>query len=59
MKIPLHRIVFADAPEGQHKKTADNSKLRKLLPSYKFTALEEGIKRSVRWFCDNFKCVRR
>ena len=59
MELPLDRIVFTDDAEGQYKKTADNSKLRKLLPDYEFTQLEEGIKRSVRWFCNNFECARR
>jgi GDP-L-fucose synthase len=36
--------------DGQYKKTADNSKLRRLLPDFEFTPLSEGIKESVDWF---------
>merc|ERR1711881_265219 len=36
--------------DGQFKKTADNAKLRKALPEFKFTPFSEGIKESVDWF---------
>ena len=44
--------------DGQFKKTADNSKLIKLIGNYKFTNLEEGIKKSVSWFVDNYPNCR-
>ena len=44
--------------DGQFKKTADNSKLIKLIGNYKFTNLEEGIKKSVSWFIDNYPNCR-
>jgi GDP-L-fucose synthase len=40
--------------DGQYKKTADNSKLRRLLPDFEFTPLSKGIKESVDWFERNY-----
>ena len=44
--------------DGQFKKTADNSKLIRLIGNYKFTNLEEGIQKSVSWFIDNYPNCR-
>ena len=35
--------------DGQYKKTADNSKLRELLPDFEFTPLAKGIQETVEW----------
>jgi len=40
--------------DGQYKKTADNSKLIKLYGDYQFVSIENGIKRSVQWFKNNY-----
>jgi len=45
--------------DGQHKKTASNAKLRKYLPDFQFTPIEEGIKKSVEWFVTNYETVRK
>ena len=45
--------------DGQFKKTADNSKLMELYGEYKFIGIEEGIKKSVDWFIDNFDKCRK
>lgn len=45
--------------DGQHKKTANNAKLRSYLPEFKFTPLEEGIKSSVGWFMENYEQARK
>lgn len=45
--------------DGQYKKTADNSKLRKLYPSFKFTPMEEGIRETVKWFEANYDNCRK
>jgi len=45
--------------DGQHKKTASNTKLRKFLPDFQFTPIKEGIKASVKWFEENFDKVRK
>ena len=53
-------IIFDDSkPDGQYKKTTDNSKLMSYLPDFKFTPLEEGIKKSVDWFVENYEVCRR
>ena len=45
--------------DGQFKKTADNGKLMSLLPEFKFTSMEDGIKNSVQWFIANFDKCRK
>jgi GDP-L-fucose synthase len=45
--------------DGQFKKTADNSKLRKLYPSFKFTPIEDGIRETVEWFEANYDKARK
>ncbi|EAN97451.1 putative GDP-L-fucose synthetase [Trypanosoma cruzi] len=53
-------IVFdTSKADGQYQKTADNSKLRKYIPEYKFTPMAEGIKRSVEWFVQNYDVARK
>jgi GDP-L-fucose synthase len=47
------RQFDSDKPDGQFKKTADNTKLRKLHPDYKFVEIGEGIKKTVAWFIAN------
>lgn len=46
---------FAD---GQFKKTADNSLLMSET-SFEFTPIEEGIKKSVQWFKNNYEIARK
>ena len=54
------RIVFDDSfSDGQYKKTADNTKLISLIGEYQFTGIEEGIKKSVEWFVENFENSRK
>lgn len=50
--------------DGQFKKTADNSKLKKLYyeskgKEFEFTSMEDGIKKSVKWFIDNYENCRK
>ena len=45
--------------DGQFKKTADNAKLRKYLPDFKFTPFEQGIAESVQWFKQNYDTLRK
>lgn len=53
-------IVFdTSKSDGQFKKTASNAKLRKYLPGYKFTPMEEAIKESVDWFVNNYDTARK
>ena len=41
-------------PDGQFKKTANNSKLREFVPNFEFTPLKDAIKESVDWFVQNY-----
>lgn len=45
--------------DGQYKKTANNSKLRKYLPSFEFTPMEKAVKESVDWFVENYESARK
>jgi len=45
--------------DGQFKKTADNSRLMGMIGEYKFTPIQEGIKKSVKWFIENYESVRK
>ncbi len=54
----------ATKSDGQFKKTADNSKFKKLYQdsigsTYKFTSMKEGINKSVKWFIDNYDNARK
>jgi len=45
--------------DGQFKKTASNKKLLSLYPDFKFTPIQEGIKKSVDWFVQNYETARK
>ena len=46
--------------DGQYKKTADNSKLKDLMrEKIEFTGIEDGIKKTVEWFKENYKKCRK
>ena len=54
-----HRMTFNDTySDGQFKKTADNNKLMKMLPEFKFTEIEDGIASTVKYFKDNYPNLR-
>ena len=42
-----------------HAQTASNSKMRTLLPGYKFTSLEDGLQETVKWFCSYYEMARK
>ena len=49
-------IIFdTDQPSGQIKRSLDGGKLRKLLPNFKFTPIEEGIYQTIKWFVENYE----
>lgn len=52
-------IYDTSKSDGQFKKTASNAKLRKYLPDFKFTPIEEGIKESCDWFLKNYDIARK
>jgi GDP-L-fucose synthase len=45
--------------DGQYKKTASNKKLMGLYPEFKFTPIQEGLKKSVDWFVQNYNTARK
>ena len=53
-------IVFDSGfSDGQHRKTADNSKLIKHFGRFEFTELKTGIEETVRWFQNNYNKLRK
>jgi GDP-L-fucose synthase len=40
-------------------KTASIDKLRKYLPDFKFTPIDEAIQETVDWFRENFETARK
>lgn len=52
-------IVFdSTKADGQYKKTASNSKLRKYLPDFEFTPFKQAIRETVMWYKENAKSAR-
>jgi GDP-L-fucose synthase len=54
------KVIFDNTkPDGQFRKSSDNSKLKSYLPDFKFTPIEEGIKETVSWFLKNYENARK
>lgn len=54
------KIVWdSTKPDGQFRKPSDTTKLRRLLPDFQFTPLDEGIEKSVAWFKANYPNIRQ
>lgn len=55
-----HMIEFNENySDGQFKKTANNSKLMKLNSKFTFTSIQDGIKKTVDWFLNNYEECRK
>ena len=55
-----HMVEFDTGfSDGQFKKTANNSKLIKHYGDIVFTPIETGIKKSVKWFQENYEKCRK
>ena len=53
-------IVFDSSfSDGQHKKTADNSKLVKVMKNINFTSFDIGIQETITWFRENYNTCRK
>jgi len=50
---------LTDKADGQFKKTASNSKLRKYLPEFKFVPTKQAIQETVEWFEKNYDTARK
>jgi GDP-L-fucose synthase len=46
-------------PEGQYRKPSDNSVIKSIAPDFKFTPIEEGLRKSIEWFIDNYPNIRK
>jgi GDP-L-fucose synthase len=46
-------------PEGQYRKPSDNSVIKEMYPDFKFTPMEEGLKKSIDWFIENYENIRK
>lgn len=54
------KLIFdTSKPEGQFRKPSDNTPLKELLPDFEFTPIEQGIKKTVKWFLDNYETARK
>jgi GDP-L-fucose synthase len=51
-------IWLSDKPDGQFRKPSDNSKIKELMPDFQFTAVYEGLKKTIEWFEANYPNVR-
>ena len=53
-------VIFdSTKPDGQYKKPSDNSKIKELIPDFKYTSFEKGIKETVNWFIENYEKARK
>jgi hypothetical protein len=48
----------ASKPDGQYRKPTDTTKLRKYLPDFEFTPIEQGIEKTVEWFLAKYPNLR-
>jgi GDP-L-fucose synthase len=44
---------------GQHKKTVSNDELLAYIPDFKFTSLDDGLKKTINYFIENYDTVRK
>jgi GDP-L-fucose synthase len=54
------KVIFDESkPDGQFRKPSDNSKIKELLPDFKYTPFEQGVKETVNWFIENYETARK
>jgi GDP-L-fucose synthase len=56
-KMNGHGTIIYDhtKPDGQLRKPSDNSILKKCLPDFEFTPIQEGLSRTINWFLEEYK----
>ena len=55
-----HNLEFDETkPDGQYKKTADNSKLINLINNFDFINIKDGINSTIDWFIENYDICRK
>ena len=53
------RVVFdSTKPDGQLRKPSSTAKLKKYCPDFSFTPVEQGKKKTVQWFTQNYPHIR-
>ena len=54
------KIVYnKNYSDGQYKKTADNKKLLEIYNDFKFTSIDQGIMKTIKWFKENYEMCRK
>lgn len=55
-----NKVIFdTTKPDGQSRRPSDASRLKMLLPNFKFTPLADGIGQTVKWFLEQYPDVRK
>jgi GDP-L-fucose synthase len=55
-----HRLVFdSKYSDGQFKKTADNTKLMTHIKDFNNTDINDGIKKTIQYFIENYDNIRK
>ena len=56
-KMKGHGTIIYDhtKPDGQLRKPSDNSVLKRSLPEFQFTPIEEGLRKTIEWFLAEYK----
>jgi GDP-L-fucose synthase len=53
-------VIFDNnKPDGQYRKPSNNNKIKELLPNFKYTSFEKGVKETVKWFIENYESCRK
>ncbi|XP_075924792.1 GDP-L-fucose synthase isoform X1 [Petromyzon marinus] len=53
-------VIFdTSKSDGQFKKTANNAKLRKYLPDFRFTPFHQAVMETCSWFVQNYESARK
>jgi GDP-L-fucose synthase len=55
-----NNIIFdTTKADGQFKKTADNTKLMKLIKDFDFISIDDGLLQTIQWFEENYSHIRK
>jgi GDP-L-fucose synthase len=52
-------VYDCNFPEGQYKKTVDDSELLAYIPHFKFTSLDVALKKTIDYFIEHYNTVRK
>jgi len=50
---------LTDKPDGQLSRPTNKILFNSVLPSFKFTSIDEALEKTIKWFVDNYPAVRR